>query len=183
MNTILILLTQAADGRVFGLDTQTLIQIGMQLLNAVILAVALTFILYKPVKAFLNERSKGIQDDIDNANETMSRAKDLIAEYEAKIEDINSERIEIIEAARQEANEERKAILTEAEQEVHTMRQKAQALIAEDKLRLHEELRVHVVDLSSLIAQKYVSVHMDDETQENYFNKMIDELEGSKWPS
>lgn len=40
------------DGRVFGLDAQTLISIGIQLFNAIILALALGFILYNPVKEF-----------------------------------------------------------------------------------------------------------------------------------
>ena len=51
--------------RLFGLDSQTLIQIGIQLLNGIILAVALGYILYKPVKEFLHKRSEGIQNKID----------------------------------------------------------------------------------------------------------------------
>jgi F-type H+-transporting ATPase subunit b len=58
-------------GRVFGLDTQTLISIGIQLLNAIILALALTFILYKPVKRFLQKRTEMIQKKIDDSEAAM----------------------------------------------------------------------------------------------------------------
>mgnify|MGYP001252647009 FL=1 len=98
MHSDIILLAKAIpEGRLFGLDLQTLIQIGMQLLNAIILAVALAFILYKPVKEFLDKRTNGIQGKIDDADETMAKANELIAEYEDKIKNIEKERIDILE--------------------------------------------------------------------------------------
>ena len=101
---MIVLLAQAVpEGRIFGLDEQTFIQIGMQLLNAIVLAFALAFILYKPVKEFLDKRSEGIQGKINDADATMAKAKELIAEYENKIKDIEKERLDILEEARLQA--------------------------------------------------------------------------------
>ena len=62
MSSKIILLAQAVpEGRVFGLDSQTLISIGIQLFNGSILAVALAFILYNPVKDFMEKRREKIQ--------------------------------------------------------------------------------------------------------------------------
>src|SRR5690554_160094 len=94
------------EGRVFGLDLQTLIGIGIQLLNGIILAVALGFILYKPVKEFMQRRTDRIRNNINEAKAAMTKANELIAEYDRKIKEIDKERLAILEAARLKAAEE-----------------------------------------------------------------------------
>lgn len=184
MMEFLILSTQAMpEGRVFGIDSQTLIQIGFQLFNGIVLAVALTYLLYKPVKGFMQKRTEEIQGSIENAGTTMTKANSLIAEYESKIKEIEKERVEILEAARIEAAEERKQILQEAKQEADDMKQRSLDVVSKDKKRLAEESRLHIIELSSLIAEKYVAKNMDDEKQSKYLEDMIAQLEETSWPS
>ncbi len=184
MNHIIILLTQTVpEGRVFGLDSQTLIQIGVQLFNAILLAVVLTFILYKPVKEFMQKRSDKIQGGIDDAATTMAKANDLIASYEAKIEEINKERVEILEAAHQKAKNESKAILDEARAEASEIKSRSMEAAAKDKKRLQEEMRLYVIDLSSVMAGKYIADHIDEDSRARYFEKMMGQLEEASWPS
>ena len=100
-NSIIVFLAQAVpEGRVFGLDMQTFISAAIQLLNAIILALVLTKILYKPVKEFMQKRSDKIKSKMDNADATMAKAQELIAEYDEKIRKIDKERAEILESAR-----------------------------------------------------------------------------------
>ena len=184
MNNIIVLLTQSVpEGRVFGLDMQTWIQAGVQLFNAILLAVVLTYILYKPVKAFMQKRSDGIRGDIDRADETMTKATSLIEEYEAKLERIDQEQREILERARHEAEEQKKQILAEARTEANKIKQQSMETLARDKERLQEEMRLYVIDLSMLMATKYVSDNMDEASRTRYFEKMMDEMEESTWPS
>lgn len=184
MNKLIILSTQAVpEGRVFGLDAQTLIQIGFQLFNGIVLAAVLTYLLYKPVKEFMEKRSDRIQNSRDEAEETMAKATALIAEYETKITEIEKERTEILEAARVEANDQRKVILKEAVQEADKLKQQSLAKIAGDKERLKEESRLHIIELSSVIAGKYLAENLDDKAQADYFEDMIAQLEESTWIS
>ncbi len=183
MNQIIILLTQTVpEGRVFGLDSQTLIQIGVQLFNAVLLAAALSFILYKPVKEFMKKRSEKIRSGIDNAEATMAKARELIANYESKIEDINKERVEILEAAHLKAKAESKAILDEARKEANDIKLRSMEAAARDKERLQEELRLYVIELSSAMAEKFVAERIDDESRARYFEEMMGQLEEATWP-
>jgi F-type H+-transporting ATPase subunit b len=178
----ILFLTQAVpEGRVFGLDAQTLISIGIQLFNAIILAAALSFILYKPVKEFLQKRTERIQRKIDDAEETMAKANELIAEYDAKIKDIDKERMEILEVARLEAADERKKILEEAKQEAFEIKRRLMESISEDKKRLKEETRLHIIEIASLMAQKYIAQNIDDETQNKLFEEALAELEDAQW--
>lgn len=184
MNDIIILLAQTTpEGRVFGLDAQTLIQIAIQLFNAILLAVALTFILYKPVKEFLRKRSETIQGGIEDAETTMARANELITSYEAKIEEIDQERVRILEETQLKAKKDHKIILDEARQEAEAIKKRAMESVAQDKLRFHEEMRLHVIDLSAYMAEKYITEKMDDDAQDRYFNQVIGHLEETTWPS
>ena len=136
------------EGRVFGLDMQTLISIGIQLLNAIILALALGYILYQPVKDFLQKRTEKIQNEIDKANATMAKANELIADYNTKLKNIDKERMEILEAARLKAADESKIILQEAKQEAYEIKKRSLESIAEYKKRLRKK---HVFILSNLL--------------------------------
>jgi len=169
------------EGRVFGLDTQTLIGIGIQLLNGIVLAVALGFILYKPVKEFLQRRAKRIQGRISEADAAMAKANALIAEYERKIEAIDKERLAIREAAGLEAAEERKKILAEARKEANEIRKRALAKIAEDRKRLEKGIRLHIIEVASLMAQKYIAQSMDAKTQERLLEEALAQLEAAQW--
>ena len=60
-------LAEIPPGRMFGLDMQTLIQVGPQLLNVGILAFFLSWLLYKPVRAFMAKRSERIAGQLEHA--------------------------------------------------------------------------------------------------------------------
>lgn len=180
--SLFMLAVQAVpEGRVFGMDLQTLIGIGIQLLNGIILAVALGFILYKPVKEFMQKRTDRIQSKIDNADTTMAQAKALISEYDRKIKNIDQERIELLEAARQKAKEESKIILAEARKEASVLIQRSRDRIAEDKKRLREETRLYIIEVASLMAQKYIAQNIDDATQDKLFTEALSQLEEAQW--
>lgn len=182
MQSRIVLLAQAVpEGRVFGLDSQTVIGIVIQLINAIILAVALGFILYKPVKEFMDKRSKGIQGKIDDADETMEKANELIAEYDEKIKNIDKERLEILEEARISATNEKNVILAEAQREADEIKKRASEGISADKKRLKEESQLYIIDIASLMAKKHIGKSIDDETQDELFKESLAQLEETDW--
>jgi F-type H+-transporting ATPase subunit b len=178
----LIFLAQAVpDGRVFGLDSQTLIQIGIQLLNAILLAAALGYLLYNPVKEFMQKRTDRIQKQMDDAEAAKARAEELIAEYKQKLSEIDREREEILEAARLRAAEERKAIIAEAKQEALEQKQRVSESIAAQKERLKEEARLYIIEAASLMAEKYIAQTIDDQIQDKLFAEALAQLEEAQW--
>lgn len=169
------------DGRVFGLDSQTLIQIGIQLLNAILLAAALGYLLYNPVKEFMQKRTDRIQKQMDDAEAAKARAEELIAEYKQKLSEIDREREEILEAARLRAAEERKAIIAEAKQEALEQKQRVSESIAAQKERLKEEARLYIIEAASLMAEKYIAQTIDDQIQDKLFAEALAQLEEAQW--
>lgn len=182
MHSMTVFLARAVpEGRVFGLDSQTLISIGIQLLNGIILAAALTFILYKPVKKFMHKRTSRIQSKMDDADATMAKANELIAKYDRRLKEIDKERMDILEAARLKAADESKEILEEAKREAYEIKKRSMDSIAQDKERLKEETRLYIIELASLMAKKYITQSIDDETQNKLFEETIAQLEYAQW--
>ena len=60
-------------------------QILLHLMNFVILAGGLYFLLYKPVKAFMDKRAAYYQERADQAAQTTQAAQQLKADYEARL--------------------------------------------------------------------------------------------------
>lgn len=184
MSNIIISLTQTVpEGRVFGLDQQTLIQIGMQLLNAIILAVVLTYLLYKPVKNFLRQRAEKIQTDISSAENQMTQANELIKQYEQKIADIQIERTQILAQAEVVAQENSKRIIEDAKKEAEVIKEQQLQRAYDDSRRIQEEMRAQVIDFSALIAEKFIQKEMDEEQRDSYVNRITAAMEDRAWPS
>jgi F-type H+-transporting ATPase subunit b len=171
------------EGRVFGLDSHTATSIGIQLFNAIFLAVVLRLILYKPVKEFMRKRSEGIQQKMNEADATMVKAQELISQYELKIKEIEKERTEILEIARLKSIDEGKLILEDARREASEIKKRSSDSILADKKRLKEETRFHIIELASLIAEKYITQNMDDETQNTIFEETLAQMEATPWQS
>lgn len=182
MQSEMMLLAQVLpEGRVFGLDSQTAVQIGIQLLNGIILAVVLGFVLYKPVKEFMRKRSEGIQQKIHDADAAMVKAQELISQYELKIKEIEKERTEILDIARLKSIDEGKLILEEARLEASEIKKRSSDSLLADKKRLQEETRFHIIEVASVIAEKYITLSMDDKTQDKIFEETLAQMEVTSW--
>lgn len=182
MHNYIVFLSQAVpEGRVFAVDTQTFITAGIQLLNGIILTIALGFILYKPVKEFMSKRTASIQSKIEDSDAAMTNANEVIDEYKTKLKDIDKEHKEVLEAARIKATEEGKVIIEEAKREADEIKKRSMESISVEKKRLKEEARIYIIDLSSRIAEKYIAQNISDETQNKLLEDALTQLEGAEW--
>ena len=177
----MFLLAAVPEGRVFGLDEQTLISIVIQLVNACILAAALTYILYKPVRKFLHKRADRIREEAGRAQEDMAKANELKAEYEQKLTDIELERVQVLESAHLLAAEKGKQLLVEAQNEAAAAKERALAEVQVERERVQGEIKLQIIEAASLMAGRFVAHAIDSETQSRLFDETMAELEGSAW--
>lgn len=181
LHNLIFLAQTVPEGRVFGLDSQTLISIGIQLFNAILLAVVLGYLLYKPVKEFMQNRTNRIQSQLDDAEATMEKANQLIAQYNAKLKDIEIERAEIFNAARWDASENSKVIIEEAKREAEAIIKRARERVAADQQRLKEETRRHIIELAALIVEKYITANIGEQEQNQIFEETLAQMEEIRW--
>jgi len=176
-----ILLTAVPEGRVFGLDQQALIGIGIQLFNAALLAAVLSYLLYKPVRKFLKSRTERIIAQMGRAEDEIVKAGELKAQYEQKLEGIEEERAAILEEAHRLAAEKGRRIVSDAQKDAAEARERVLADMRIERERAQEEMRLQIIEVASIMAEKLVAQAMDAETQDRLFAETMAELEGAAW--
>jgi len=157
-------------------DVHLLTGMAIQLLNTVVLALLLSWILYKPVKKFLHERRDRISKNLADAKEALDSAHLTKSSYEEKFEGAEAERKEILTAARIRAAEIEEQIVSEAKAEAVAMKEKAAREIAMERKKSEEELRKQIIEISTIIAERYVGEKMDASTGNRLLNEALDEL-------
>ena len=168
-------------GRILQFDAQLVKQMAVQLINACILAFALSKILYNPVKNFLHARKERISQNIKEAKEALEHAEDTKLFYEEKKDGIDFERKEIIDAAKKRALELEERIIGEARKEAAAIIERTQREMAKAKEDSREEIRKYIVEISAIIAERYVQEKMDERTGNRLLDEAIDGLGDSAW--
>ena len=181
--TFLSAAAEIPPGRVFGLDGQALIQILAQMVSVGLLAFVLSKLLYKPVRDFLRKRTHKIESQLKNAEKEVAKAMALKAEYEQKVKEIEATRNEILEEARKVAAETKRKAQEDGKKEAEQMRERANANIQLEIERARTEMRHQIIDVSALMAAKFMSKSIDKQTQDSLFEETMAELEGGAWRS
>jgi len=162
-------------------DSQLLVGIALQLINTCILAFALSKILYSPVKKFLHERKSRISQNLDDAREALKNAEEAKLLYDEKFAGIDAERKEILMAARARAAEIEERMINEAKLEAENIKDRAQREMAMERENSLEELRRQIIEISTIIAERYVEEKMDERTGKKLLDEAINDLGDSAW--
>ena len=168
-------------GHMIAFDSQLLIGIAIQLFNTAVLAALLSWILYKPVKKFLHARKDRISQSLSEAERKLKDAYDTKSLYDEKFGGIESERKEILTASRVRAHEIEEQIINEAKMEAEAIKDRAIREMEMERKRYEEELRKQIIEISTIIAERYVEEKMDERTGARLLNEALDELGGSVW--
>jgi len=169
------------EGRLFGLDQQTLIQFAINLFNVALLAVILTRLLYKPVREMLRKRSDRIMTQIEQAASEMAKANELKLEYEQKIRDIEREQEDILENARRIATDSGRMIIAEARREADAVKARATANIELERERVREEMRLAIIDVSRAMAEMYLERVIDKDDHNRFVTEAMAEMKEAAW--
>jgi len=168
-------------GRVFGIDQQTLIQIVANIINVAALAAVLAYLLYRPVRNILNKRSSKIHGQLLQAEEELEKATELRRKYEQKMEDVEREREDILGEARKVAADSSRRLLADAKKEADSIRERAAANVEMEWERAENDMRTAIIDVSAVIAEKFVTLAINKETHDKLFEESISGLEDMKW--
>ena len=117
------------------------------IINIAVLFLILRAILFKPVTKFMDERSKRVQESIEQSEKDKNQAKAMLAAYEAQLKTAETEAEAIIHNARDHAQQEAEriiaqgrisaeAILTSARKELEREHQSALAVFRQEAAAL-----------------------------------------------
>ncbi len=183
MNTaaLITLLAEEVPGRILGFDHQMLWDLFLQLWNTAIIVVVLYFVLHKPVSEFLEKRKAHIAGELKDAATAKEQGIQLKKDYEDKLANINKEESQILSDARALAVEKEQKILDEARKEADQIREKAKSDIALEQERVKDDMKNELIEVSTLMAGKFVSGNLDKDKQNEIIDDIIKEMGDVNW--
>lgn len=131
-------------------------QILLHLMNFVILAGGLYFLLYKPVKAFMDKRAAYYQEQADQAAQTTQAAQQLKADYEARLSAVDDEIREEKKQAQKDAAAAAQQQLDAARAEAEKIVSDAQAMAERSREKIVRQAGQDVKDLAAEATEKLV---------------------------
>ena len=132
-------------------------QILLHLFNFTILAGGLYFLLYKPVKDFMNKREAHYQEIDEDAAKKTEDAKKLEEEYQNRLKQIDVEIEEKKAQAAEETEELVNATLEEARKQKEKIIADAQGIAQNEKKKILMEAKEEIVKLALAATKKMLS--------------------------
>jgi F-type H+-transporting ATPase subunit b len=145
------------------------------LINLGILYWALKKLLFKPVTEFMENRTKSIEDNIQNAKQKNAEADKLKKDYEDQLLTARGQVDSLIKEAREKATKEYEGILAQAKEDSQTMLEKARADIENERQQMIKSIRNEVASLALAAASKVIEANMDNDKNRAIVEKFIDE--------
>jgi F-type H+-transporting ATPase subunit b len=137
----------------------------IQAVNFLILIVLLSKFLFKPLTAFLAERSAGIQRSLAEAKAAHEATAKAQADYQTQLRAAQREIAAIREQGQREAEAERQRLLQASREEAERLVAQARAEIETEAKRARASLREEAAGLAVSVAERLLgrAVNADDE--------------------
>jgi len=148
-----------------------------RVMNFVVLAGALFFVLRKPVSKALSSRIKDIQEQLESLEAQRAEAEKQLAQYNEKLSRIESEAAKIVDAYIKQGNQAKAKILKEAEQTAEKLQAQARRNIEHEFAKAKQKLQQEVVESSLQKAKESLKKEITAQDQDNlideYINKVV----------
>lgn len=145
----------------------------LNFLNIILLFIIVRFLLYKPVRKFLDARAEKAAAVLKDADEQKKSAEKLKSDYEAMLSDTEGEAKKIIKDAEMKAAEKSAAIIANAEKQAEGIIADAKKRIEEDRREAQEDIKKEIVRTALMISEKVLEREIKDadvrKIAEDYF--------------
>jgi F-type H+-transporting ATPase subunit b len=150
---------------------------GLYILDFLILAGILYWFARKPIKAFLEERSRLVAHEILEARKLREAAAARLAEYETRLAALEAERTRILESFVEDGERERDRIIRDAEVATQKMVADAERRITQEARRLEQALEHEAVELAVSMSETIVRERLRPDVQQRMIADYISGLE------
>jgi F-type H+-transporting ATPase subunit b len=148
-----------------------------KVMNFAVLAIGLFILLRKPVSQALNNRIKGIKEQLSELEEKKETAEKKLAEYNEKFLKLDKEAEQIVAEYIKQGNEAKARILKEAESAAVKLEEQAKKNIENEfkkaKSKLHEEILEQALVKAEDIIQNKITSKDQDRLVDEYLEKVV----------
>lgn len=143
-----------------------------QLVNVLILFIALYFLLWRRALNVFEERKQRIARGLEDAEKARQKLAEAEQEYARRVEEAERERERLLAQARREAAQAKEKAVAEARAEAERIIAGAQELVELERQRMLTDLRGQVAALAVAAANRIIGEMLDEERQ----RRLIDEF-------
>ena len=148
------------------------VEVGIHVLNVIILYVVLRLLLYKPVMKFIKKREHTFADKVDELDEREKELDRRKAEYERKMREASDEAATIITNSNEMARDHAREILDNAKEHARDLVIRAKKEIEAEKVQARLDMKTEIADMAVQIAAKVLEREVSLEDN----RKIIDEF-------
>ena len=147
-----------------------------QICNLFIQVYLIKRFLFKPVMEILEKRRQITDEQLSEAKEASEKALSMKADYEKNLAEANANAKEILQTAKHQAELQSEAIVKDAQKEATSLRQKADADIAQERLKAFNEMKDEIGDIAVEIAGKVIGREVDASDHERLIDDVINQM-------
>ena len=155
-------------------------QILISLCNLLLLSLLLKRFLYKPVKKVLAERQKMLDEQYAAAREAETSANRDREEWQAKMQEVQTEADRILKKATTAADRRSEQILLNAKNKADDLQRQAELQIQLERRKAEAEVKKEIADISTELAAKMIGREMTPEDHRNMIDSFLQQLDDSK---
>ncbi len=147
-------------------------EIGVHILNVIILFIVLRLLLYKPILKFIKKRENIFADKADDLDDMEKGLVQQKQEYQQMMSEANNEAASIITKSNEMARDHAREILDNAKEHARDLVVRAKKEIEGEKVQARMDMKSDIAEMAIQIAEKVLEreVSIDDN------RKIIDEF-------
>ena len=154
----------------FHIDVKLLIA---QMINFAIVFSVLYFFALKPLLKTMKERTRKIEESLENADKIDEKLQKTEEAYTAKLNIAKKDAALIMENAQKQAEERRETMIKKAKEEIGQIINEEKAKMQKEKAITLKEIKSEVVDLVFASMEKILDKKIDSEEEKKLIKKMI----------
>ncbi|MDR2157175.1 MAG: F0F1 ATP synthase subunit B [Clostridiales Family XIII bacterium] len=153
----------------------------MVLVTFLVLYLVLKKFFFEKVRDFMLAREQKVKDSFDNADAANRIAEEKLAEYNARLARIESERHDILKQAKLQGDETAREIVAEAERQADRLIARAEREIERERLRALEGMREQISLLAVYAAEKIIEQRLDAAEQQTIIDGILRQAGSRQW--
>ena len=147
-----------------------------RVMNFVVLALALFFLLRKPASQALGARIKGIKGQLEELEERKKDAEKELVEYNERLSLLDQEAGKIVQSYIKQGNEAKARILKEAKSAAQKLEEQAKRNIEHEFKRAKFELQEDILEKSLLKAEEIIKNKITVEDQKKQIDEYLEKV-------
>jgi len=167
--------------RLFGLDMQLIHDTLIMAVNVFLIFFILSYLVFNPARKLLSGRREKVEADLLAAEQDKKEADALKKEYEAHLDQVDTEAEEILSKARAKALKNEADIVAGAKEEAARLMERADTEIERERQKALEGMKQEIIDIAGAMASKAVGDRMDVQIQEELLDETLKEMGEDTW--